>query len=358
MTSTLGRAARASTLCLAGAALGVGGIFHLLSSQAKSARRVVEEHTPKEGPSAGDGRYGDSAGQPIRFVLLGDSSAVGLGVDSTSETPGILISTALSDLAQRPVEFTLWAWIGAESCDLVAQVDLALEESPDLAIIMIGANDVTTRTRPSVSVRYLSDAVTRLRAADCQVVVATCPDLGTIRPVRQPLRSIARRWSRQLAALQTVGVVTAGGRTVSLGAILGPAFASNPGMFSADEFHPSAQGYAAAAAVIFPTAAAALGLRSERGDRDRTFGHQRVTSVEQAAVRAVERAGTEVSQAAGRADSASGWARLRRRRPAAMAAVDDPGIGHREEEPYARSRSAETTSTAPTSPVSEQAGRR
>lgn len=319
MTISVRRAAVGTTLCIGGTAATVGGLVRLLLSQARTARRVVEQRTPTEGPPTGDGVYGDYPGTAISLTLLGDSSAVGLGVGSTNETPGVLIASALSELAERPVTFNRLAWIGAESRDLHIQVSMALDESPDLAIIMIGANDVTTRTRPSLSVRFLSEAVTRLRETGCQVVVATCPDLGTIRPVRQPLRFIARRWSRQLAALQTVGVVKADGRSVSLGAILGPAFARDPQMFSADEFHPSAEGYAAAAAVLIPTAAAALGLWPEGPQhRDRPFGKQRVTSVEKAAVQAVEWAGTEVSQADGSTGIASGWARLRRRRPVAM----------------------------------------
>ena len=125
---------------------------------------------------------------------------------------------------------------------------------------MIGANDVTSRTRPAVSVRHLADAVRRLTAAGCEVVVGTCPDLGTIRPIAQPLRTFARRWSREMAAAQTVAVVEAGGRTVSLGSVLGPAFASDRSMFSVDEFHPSAVGYAQAAAVLLPSVADAVGV--------------------------------------------------------------------------------------------------
>lgn len=326
MNGTLRRAALGTAIGLGGVGAAAGGLISLILTQSRSARRVVEMRAPIVGPPTGDGSYGDFPGDPISVMLLGDSSAVGLGVDSTNETPGVLIVSALSELAERPVVFTRLAWIGAASHHLSIQVGLALEETPDLdlAIIMIGANDVTSRTRNSVSVRFLAKAVTQLRAAGTEVVVATCPDLGTIRPIHQPLRFIARRWSRQLAARQTVGVVKAGGRTVSLGAILGPTFARDPRMFSADEFHPSADGYAAAAEVILPTAAAALGLRpSGAQPQDRPFGRERVTSVEHAALRAVERAGTEVSQAEAGAAVPSGWARLRRRRPLTMVEAED-----------------------------------
>ncbi|MBA3368805.1 MAG: SGNH/GDSL hydrolase family protein [Geodermatophilaceae bacterium] len=326
MNGTVRRVALGTMITVGGMGAAAGGLMGLIMSQSRSARRVVEERSPIFGPPTADGMYGSFPGTPINVALLGDSSAVGLGVDSANETPGVLIVSALSDLALRPVHFTRLAWIGAQSCDLGAQVRMALDETPDLdlAIIMIGANDVTSRTRPSVSVRFLSEAVAKLRDAGSEVVVATCPDLGTIRPIRQPLRFIARRWSRELAALQTVAVVKAGGRTVSLGAILGPAFARDPRMFSVDEFHPSAEGYAAAAAVLLPTAAAALGLWPETGEpRDRAFGKERVTSVEHAALRAAERAGTEVSQADADAPVSSGWARLRRRRPLTMVEAED-----------------------------------
>ena len=71
-------------------------------------------------------------------------------------------------------------------------------------------------------------AVRQLRAAGAQVVVGTCPDLGTVQPIRPPLRWLARRWSRQLAAAQTVAVVEEGAWTVSLADLLGPRFAAEP----------------------------------------------------------------------------------------------------------------------------------
>ena len=170
---------------------------------------------------------------------------------------------------------------------------------------------------PAVSVRHLADAVRRLTAAGCEVVVGTCPDLGTIRPIAQPLRTFARRWSRDLAEAQTVAVVEAGGRTVSLGSVLGPAFASDRSMFSIDEFHPSAVGYAQAAAVLLPSVADAVGVwpTADRGVRPIRRGT--VRPVAKAAARAASRTGTEVQPAEvrGSAGPRGPWALLRRRRP-------------------------------------------
>jgi lysophospholipase L1-like esterase len=321
---------RASTArrLAAGAAYGGGGVslvgaalLTLLRGQARSARRRVEARTAKADPPSGDGIYGRGRGKPLVFTVLGDSSAVGLGVERAAETPGVLVAAALAELAERPVRLVRLAVSGAVSRDLDEQVDKALMEQPDVAMIMIGANDVTSRTRPAVSVRHLADAVSRLVGAGCEVVVGTCPDLGTIRPIGQPLRLLARHWSRQMAAAQTIAVVAAGGRSVSLGSVLGPSFASDRTLFSVDEFHPSAAGYAAAAAVLLPSSADAVGVwpAVERGRRP--LRREAVRPVAQAAARAASRPGTEVQATEVRGAEAGPrgpWALLRRRRPTEM----------------------------------------
>jgi lysophospholipase L1-like esterase len=302
------------SVTLVGAAL-----VALLREQARAARRKVEARRAEAVPPSGDGVYGSGRGNPLVFTVLGDSSAVGLGVDRAAETPGVLVAAALAELAERPVRFVRLAVSGAVSRDLDGQVDRALEERPDVALIMIGANDVTSRSRPAVSVRHLADAVRRLTAAGCEVVVGTCPDLGTIRPIAQPLRTLARRWSRQMAAAQTVAVVEAGGRTVSLGSVLGPAFASDRDMFSVDEFHPSAAGYAHAAAVLLPSVADAVGVWPAAADRGlRPVRRGTVRPIARAAARAASRTGTEVKPAEVRGSDTGPWgpwALLRRRRP-------------------------------------------
>jgi hypothetical protein len=182
---------------------------------------------------------------------------------------------------------------------------------------------VTHRIDTSVAIRHLEMAVRRLREAGAEVVVGTCPDLGAIEPVPQPLRFLARRWSRDLAAAQTVAVVEAGGRAVSVGDLLSEAFSADPKvMFSEDRFHPSPAGYARVAAALLPSVSAALDLFGERSHPtgpDMRRGES-VGPVAVAATRAVAQPGTEVAPAevAGLARGAQGrWAVLLHRiRPA------------------------------------------
>ena len=302
-----------------GLGLAGAGMLAVLRQQARSARRRVESNNLRGDPPSGEGVYGRGRGRPIVLAVLGDSSAVGLGVHRAAQTPGVLLAAALAELAERPVRLVRLAVSGAKSWQLDEQVDKALLEQPDVALVMIGANDVTSRTAPEVSVRHLRDAVGRLTEAGTQVVVGTCPDLGTVRPIAQPLRWLARRWSRQLAAAQTIAVVEAGGRTVSLGPVLGPSFAEDRDLFSIDEFHPSAAGYAAAAAVLLPSIADALGVWPAAADRGlRNLRRDTVRPVARAAARAAGRTGTEVQATAVRGQDTGPrgpWARLRRRRP-------------------------------------------
>ncbi|WP_067455889.1 SGNH/GDSL hydrolase family protein [Actinomadura macra] len=306
----------------AAAAYGGGGItalggitFGLVVMEARLARKIIQA-TPNADPPVADGLYGESLdGSPLSLVMIGDSTAAGLGVHDPEETPAALLASGLSAIADRPVRLTNVARPGSRSHALPEQVGQALQVRPDMAVIMIGANDVTGRVPAAESVRHLADAVGRLRASGCHVVVGTCPDLGSVKPLMQPLKWIARRASRQLAAAQTIAVVEHGGRSVSLGDLLGHEFAADPrSMFSEDRYHPSARGYAAASAAVLPSMAHALGLEPDMPDPLLGEG---VLPVYLAAAEAAEVSGTEVSGAsvAGRDRGPRGrWATLLRRR--------------------------------------------
>jgi lysophospholipase L1-like esterase len=308
---TLGRAVAYSGGFAVTAGLVTAGVMYAQAEQAKRIIPLAEAPPPRP-----DGRYGQRYdGPPLTMVVLGDSSAAGFGVHRPRETPTALIATGLARRLNRPVNARTFAVVGAMSSQLPPQVELALESEPDLAVILIGANDVTHGGGRISAVRYLADAVRRLRAAGCQVVVGTCPDLGAVQPIRPPLRWLARHWSRQMAMAQTVAVVEAGGWTVSLGDLLGPRFAREPQrLFGSDRFHPSADGYAIASAALLPTAIAAV----QRGDARPAAptAVQGVRSLPQAAAEAVRLPGTEVSgvSVGGRERGPAGrWAQLRHR---------------------------------------------
>jgi lysophospholipase L1-like esterase len=315
-----GRAAReaalaagygAGSLAMAGL-LGVG----LLKAQVAVAKHVIGSNL---GPGYNDeGTYGAGIGEPLRILVLGDSTAAGVGAGSAQHTIGAIVATGVAALSGRPVQLRNVARSGATSPQLLSQLDRGLESGPEphLAIIMVGANDVKERVDQAYAVRCLAQVVTRLREVGAEVVVGTCPDMGVVRPIPQPLRSLVQHWSRQLARAQTVAVVEAGGRTVSLGDLLGPEFRTHwADLFAEDRFHPSAAGYARAAAAILPSVCDALGLLpTETATAPGPRAAERVELLADAAGQAVRAAGSEVSQADG--DQRGPWplARLLRRR--------------------------------------------
>lgn len=319
-----------------GGVLGLGAsVYGLLRTEARLARRSIG-YADDRVPDA-SGWYGRGRPAPaIRMVLLGDSSAAGYGVGTVEETPGAMIGSALAAQADRRVHLGVFSKVGAQSGDLDGQIDEALPTGPDAAVVLIGANDVTHTVPVGVSVRHLEQAVRRLVDAGVAVVVGTCPDLGTVQPIPQPLRQVARLWSRRLAAAQTVAVVEAGGRSVSLSSILGPEFEAAPAMlFGPDRFHPSAAGYEAMAGVLVPSVLAALGLAPEDEGEPVALRGEGVLPIRFAAHEASRTPGTELggTEVRGSRQGAGGrWVLLMRRRRPAMGDTERPGPAEEHEE--------------------------
>jgi len=184
--------------------------------------------------------------------MIGDSGAAGLGCEVPAQTPGALLAGGLARDLRRTVRLASVAAVGARSSDLATQVARALEEPVDLAVIMIGTNDVTHRVLPGDATHDLGRAVRTLREAGAVVVVGTCPDLGTVEPLLQPLRTVASFYSRRMAAAQIVAVLENDGIAVSLGTLLSPEFAEHPHLWSPDRFHPSPRGYRRVADALLP----------------------------------------------------------------------------------------------------------
>ncbi len=268
-----GRGARwlAVQAAYGGGAVGTLGAlgWAVLRAEARLARVTIgepKETAPLATGSWGRGRRGRT---PLRLAVLGDSSAAGLGCDIAEQTPGAVLAGSLAREQHRHVLLDVHAVVGARAADLDAQVARALLRPVDLAVVMIGANDVTHRVPPADAARDLARAVATLRAAGAAVVAGTCPDLGTVKPLWQPLRGVARVASRRMAQAQTVAVVEAGGLSVSLGDLLGPEFGGSAELWSADRFHPSPQGYARVADVLLPAALQALGVDLAAGLTER-----------------------------------------------------------------------------------------
>jgi lysophospholipase L1-like esterase len=258
MTSLLARvvATGAGATFLGAAAVGSRRLLH---RQAEVARAVIGKPLGAEALRS-DRTWRKKQGDLVELLLVGDSIAAGLGADSPRHTPGARIARKLARRTDRAVRLHTAAVVGAESADLAAQVArLPPTYRPHVAVVVVGGNDVTHRVPVTESVRHLVSAVEALQQRGAAVVVGTCPDLGALTAVPQPLRTLGSRASRQLAAAQARGARSRGARVVSLADTVGPFFLTMPEeMFSLDRFHPSSLGYKRTAQALLPAVHAAL----------------------------------------------------------------------------------------------------
>jgi lysophospholipase L1-like esterase len=272
MISRLRRAAQFSTgVALAGAATVIGtaglvlavlGVEGLIAAR----RRYVDA---ADAPEI-SGSFGDAVtdGPPaLRLAVLGDSAAAGLGVAEVGDTVAGRLAALLAGTG-RKVHLDGVGISGSRASDLGPQVSRTLLRGvPDIAVILIGANDAVHFSPPATVERQLGDAVRRLRGCGAAVVVGTCPDLGAARCFAQPLRAVMA-WSGSRVARSSAEVVRrAGGVPVDLAARTGAVFRADPGTLSEDSYHPSADGYGLWALALYPAVLEAARSASGAGSR-------------------------------------------------------------------------------------------
>jgi lysophospholipase L1-like esterase len=198
----------------------------------------------------------------LRFAVLGDSIAYGQGASAPADTAAARLA---ADLAGRGIttDLRMFAVPGARSDALAGQVQRALPWRPRLALIIIGANDLTRLIPPQRAAAHLGAAVRQLRTAGAEVVVAPAPDLSVVPWVPPQMRLAVRTASTVLHQAQARAALAAGAQVADIAMSSAAGFAADPSLFSPDRFHPSSAGYAIIAAALAPAvrtaAAAALG---------------------------------------------------------------------------------------------------
>lgn len=207
------------------------------------------------------GTFGPPDGRPLRFVVLGDSTAAGLGAGSPEHAYATVLSERLGEEGWR-VELLAYGVSGARVADVrEEQAPLAIAADPDLVFVGIGANDSTHLTSLSDVERDMSDALDRLLETDATVVIAGPPDMRAAAWL-EPLRSLAGWRGRRIAATIATVAKERDVPVVPLAEKTGPYFASNPeDAYASDDFHPGPGGYRAWADAIYPVLVEALSKR-------------------------------------------------------------------------------------------------
>ena len=185
-----------------------------------------------------------TAGPSLTYVILGDSTAAGVGGDYEQ---GIAVSTARALGRTRRVSMSNFAVSGARMHDVrTRQLAAAVALRPSLVLLSAGANDVTHLTRVGSMRDDLRAIVEALRVAnpDVKIVITGSPDMGSPPRIPRLLRGLASRRTKSVnrmfrAEAESLRLVFA-----PIAEVTGPLFRRDPTLFAADRFHPNDRGYA------------------------------------------------------------------------------------------------------------------
>ena len=178
---------------------------------------------------------------PLRLLVLGDSTAVGVGSETQGDAlPGNL-ARELRERWGRGVEWTAIGESGATSRDLVERfLPLALEAEYDFVFLTVGANDalkIRTRAAFSRDVRSILSQL-RSRNPDAVLMMSSLPAFYRFELLPQPLKQSLYRHSSSLES--AARSVVAGFDNCFMSPKPPP---YTEGFFASDLFHPSSQGY-------------------------------------------------------------------------------------------------------------------
>jgi len=179
---------------------------------------------------------------PLRLLVLGDSTAAGVGAPTQAEAlPGHLARN-LSDRTGRGIRWGAIGENGATARDLITDyLDEACSQPYDLVFLTIGANDALALRPRRAFARDIRTILGRLRTAspDATILMSSLPAFFRFELLPQPLKFNLYLHSRSLEDSARASAATLDGVHMSP-----PPPPYTEGFFASDLFHPSAQGYA------------------------------------------------------------------------------------------------------------------
>ena len=208
--------------------------------------RVVLSHLPIL-PEADLGWTGSVAGPaPLRLLVLGDSTAAGVGVSDNALGLAGSLARSFSETLGRGIHCTVIARSGATTGEVRNFfLGLATRSEYDLVFVSTGVNDVMHLRTKAAFTADLALILEGLEAASptATVFLAGIPRMEHFSSLPDPLGTIlgARAYRLNAGAHSVLGQHP---RVVHVP----PWPIGEPGFFAVDDFHPSAVGYAAWAA--------------------------------------------------------------------------------------------------------------
>ncbi|MFP7834783.1 SGNH/GDSL hydrolase family protein [Marisediminicola sp. LYQ134] len=186
---------------------------------------------------------------PVRLVVVGDSTAAGVGADTQDDALPGWFAVEIERRFARGTQYAAFGRNGATARDVVeSHLGAATTQPFDLALLTIGANDALgLRSRTSFA-RDVAAIVARMREAspDATVLVSLLPRFDRFELLPQPLRSTLGAHAMSLDAAARAAVERLDGVIA-----IPPPPPYVDGFFATDRFHPSRDGYRMWAEYVF-----------------------------------------------------------------------------------------------------------
>ena len=189
----------------------------------RTALRLPEAAGPREGVAG--------VGEPKTSVLVvGDSSAAGVGVADQAQALALPLAQALAARVQGAVRWQLVAQSGVNSGELIELIRRTKPRPADVAVVVVGVNDVTSQTPASAFIARLAELVRSVPATEfhfCGV-----PPMHLFSALPQPLRWYLGRHARLMdGAMRDWCRAQGHGYCAS-------DLSTDPRMLAADGYHP------------------------------------------------------------------------------------------------------------------------
>ena len=197
-------------------------------------------------------------GGALRLLIVGDSSAAGVGAAHQDEALAGCLARLLSTRLGQPVGWQLVATSGHRSVQALAALQAANVGAADVLITALGVNDVVDQIAPSEALTALDaiDDLARARAGVFLSLHCAAPPMQAFPLLPQPLRwFFGRQAARFNAALAAQLRGHALRRVVHLPEAMQRDAAA---LMAADGFHPGPRGYALWAEALADQIVAAL----------------------------------------------------------------------------------------------------
>ena len=171
----------------------------------------------------------------VRILVVGDSSALGVGCDEISQSSVGAIAEKLSE--QFSVQYQVCAFTGFTTKQISEKVKEIPKQSFDFIVISLGTNDILQRTKLSDWVKQVTELMTYLQVSFCpqKIFINAVPPFQKLSHLPNSFRTYLSNKSQQMNLyLSQLAIESTACQFVDMD------FDFHADYISADGFHPSA----------------------------------------------------------------------------------------------------------------------